>query len=91
MSNNPKRVEGARTKAATTGSVGTVANIKIGGEWKFSKKPAYIKERIVIWDELFAAQNKKYEGKFLIKKTRRKLYLFCICRFPSRSYQDHNA
>ena len=55
MSNNPKRVEGARTKAATGGSVGTVANIKIGGEWKFSKKPAYIKERIAIWDELFAA------------------------------------
>lgn len=70
MSNNPKRVEGARTKAATTGSVGTVVNLKIGGDWKFSKKPAYIKERIAVWDELMTIQNKKYDGKFLyyIKK-----------------------
>jgi hypothetical protein len=39
-----KREDGARTKVATTGIIKD-ENVKIGGEWKFAKAPAYIKER----------------------------------------------
>ena len=89
MSNNPKRVEGARTKASTAGSVGTVANIKIGGEWKFQKKPAYIKDRMAVWEELYAVQLKNYESKLIIIKTREILNF--QYRFTKRGHQDHNA
>ena len=35
-------------------------NVKIGGDWKFSANPGYIKEREAIWDSLMERQNKKY-------------------------------
>lgn len=66
-----KREDGARTKVATTGTV-KQENVKIGGEWKFQKNPAYIKERQAVWEELYAAQEKKYAGKYFLalQKTR---------------------
>lgn len=36
---------------------------KIGGEHKFEKEPAWLKVRTDYFDELYAAQQKKYEGK----------------------------
>jgi hypothetical protein len=56
-----KRQEGKRLKEGTGPSVGGDVN-KIGVELKFQKKPAYIEERKQVYDELFAAQQKKYEG-----------------------------
>ena len=61
-----KRSEGARTKASTAGKVDQAG--KIGGEWKFHKKPDYLDYRIKIWDELMAKQDQLYKGKFLKKK-----------------------
>jgi hypothetical protein len=62
-----KRDEGARTKAATAGTVDRSG--KIGGELKFQKNSAFLKEREVIWDEMFAKQVEVYKGKLrLIKR-----------------------
>jgi hypothetical protein len=70
-----KRADGARTKAATTGTV--VQQGKVGGEWKFQKQPAFLKERLQIWDDLFAKQVEVYKGKytrvFIIKNI-----MFCL-------------
>ena len=37
---------------------------KLGGEHKFEKNPAWLQKRLEFFDELYAAQQKKYEGKF---------------------------
>jgi len=55
-----KRQEGARTKAVTYGSVANDG--LIGGEIKFEKNSAFLKDRIEIWDDLFAKQKVVYEG-----------------------------
>ena len=57
-----KRQDGARTKAATAVLV-VVENIRIGGEWKFQKKPAFLAERLAVWDQLYEKQVKVYDGK----------------------------
>lgn len=59
-----KRSEGVRTKAATAGTVTQVG--KIGGEWKFQKQPAFLAERIAVWDELNAKQVEVYKGMFFL-------------------------
>jgi len=56
-----KRDEGARTKAATAGTV--VKQGKLGGELKFTKNSAFLKERVEVWDEMFAKQTEVYKGK----------------------------
>ena len=61
-----KRTDGARTKAATKGQVGDAANQKIGGEWKFQKNAAFLKERVDMWKELHEIQQKKIAGKYII-------------------------
>ena len=55
-----KRVEGARTKVATTGQVDQG---KVGGEWKFTKSPVFLAERLAVWNELIEKQDKVYAGK----------------------------
>ena len=64
MSSDPehKRQDGARTKAATAGLV-VGENIRIGGERKFQKKPAFLAERLAVWDQLYEKQVKVYDGK----------------------------
>ena len=49
-----KREEGARTKAATAGAARHAG--KLGGDMKFHKNAAFLKERIGIWDEYYAKQ-----------------------------------
>lgn len=56
-----KREDGARTKAATAGTIAD-SDVKIGGDWKFQKQPPFLKERMAIWDELYAAQETKIKG-----------------------------
>ena len=56
-----KRQDGARTKAATSGTVKTGG--KIGGEWKFQKDAAFLKTRLAVWDRLYAKQTEVYAGK----------------------------
>jgi len=56
-----KRDEGARTKAATAGTVDKAG--KIGGELKFQKNSAFLQERVTIWDEMYAKQVEVYKGK----------------------------
>lgn len=46
-----KRDAGARTKAATAGSVSSKG--KIGGELKFHKKSPFLTDRVAIWDEMY--------------------------------------
>lgn len=58
-----KRQEGKRIKEGTGPSVAGDVH-KIGGELKFHKNPAFIQERRKVYDELFAAQQKKYSGTF---------------------------
>lgn len=48
-----KREEGSRLKAGAGPLIGGDVN-KIGGDLKFNKNPAFIKERRTIFDELFA-------------------------------------
>ena len=48
-----KRTEGARTKAATAGKIQDSGVVKIGGDWKFQKNPAFLAERVAIWKELY--------------------------------------
>ena len=57
-----KRDENVRTKVVTMGKVKDDTQI-LGGELKFSKKPAFLDERVKIWDELFEKQAKVYDGK----------------------------
>ena len=57
-----KRDENVRTKVVTMGKVKDDTQI-LGGELKFSKKPAFLAERVTYWDELYAKQTKVYEGK----------------------------
>lgn len=56
-----KRVDGARTKATTAGTVADQG--KIGGDWKFQKDPQFLKDRLAVWDELYAKQTDVYKGK----------------------------
>lgn len=56
-----KRTEGARTKAATKGQIGDSENQKIGGDWKFQKNPAFLKERLAIWTGLYDKQKEVYK------------------------------
>jgi hypothetical protein len=49
MSEEHKRQEGVRTKASTVVLVSDNKNVKIGGDWKFSKNPDYLKKRNDIW------------------------------------------
>lgn len=56
-----KRQDGARTKAATAGTVADKG--KIGGEWKFQKGPQFLKDRLAVWDELYSKQEEVYKGK----------------------------
>ena len=58
-----KRTDGARTKAATKGQIKETEGVKIGGDWKFQKNPAFLKERVGIWTELYEAQKKVIAGK----------------------------
>jgi hypothetical protein len=64
MSEEQKRKDGARTKAATAGTV-QGDNIRIGGEWKFQKNPPFLKERLSVWDSLMEKQTKVYSGKYI--------------------------
>jgi hypothetical protein len=43
------RIDGKRTKAATGESV---KDGKLGGEWKFQKNPAFLKDRVKYFDAL---------------------------------------
>ena len=56
-----KRDEGARTKAATAGTV--AGSGKLGGELKFHKNSPFLKDRVAIWDEMYAKQAEVYKGK----------------------------
>jgi len=49
----PKREVNVRTKAVTMGKHNHDDEVKIGGEWKFSKNPAFLKERVDYWDSLY--------------------------------------
>ena len=49
MSEEHKRQEGARTKATTVVEIKDNKNVKIGGDWKFSEKPEYLKKRNDVW------------------------------------------
>ena len=55
------RKEGKRTKLATSHKVATQEEVQlIGGEWKFQKKPAFLKERSDYFDSLWTLQEQKY-------------------------------
>lgn len=56
-----KREEGARTKAATAGTVQKQG--KLGGQLKFQKDSPFLKERVAIWDQYYAKQEDVYKGK----------------------------
>ena len=49
-----ERKEGKRTKASTEPSA---KDGKLGGAWKFSKNPEFLKTRLAFFDELLVAQN----------------------------------
>ena len=51
--NTHKREENTRTKVVTMGKVKDDTVI-LGGDLKFSKKPAFLAERVTYWDELYA-------------------------------------
>jgi len=54
--NSHARTKGKRTKLATSHKLGASQEIQlIGGEHKFQKKPAFIKERNAMFDSLYAA------------------------------------
>ena len=55
------RKEGKRTKLATSHKTATHEDIQlIGGEWKFQKRPTFLKERSDYFDNLFKQQEEKY-------------------------------
>lgn len=56
-----KRTVGKRLKEGTGHTV--QGEEKIGGDLKFQKNPPFLAERKQIFDELFDAQQKKYQGK----------------------------
>ena len=58
-----KRIEGARTKIATKGQIADAENVRIGGDWAFSKKPQFLAERVAIWAELHDKQKETYKSK----------------------------
>ena len=58
--NKHARKEGKRTKIATSHKVASEEIERIGGEWKFQKKPAFLAERSAYFNELFAIQEQKY-------------------------------
>ena len=49
------RKEGKRTKIATSHKVGSAEIERIGGEWKFQKKPAFLAERSAYFNQLYEA------------------------------------
>lgn len=55
------RKEGKRTKIATSHKVGGEEVQIIGGEWKFQKKPAFLKERNELFTSLLEAQAERYK------------------------------
>ena len=61
-----KREEGARTKAATAGTAMQAG--RLGREMKFQKNAGFLKDRVVIWDEMFAKQVEVYKGKCIVNK-----------------------
>lgn len=63
-----KRQEGGRTKEATQGTVDNAGPQKIGGDWKFIQKPAFLDERLKIWEELYQKQQAVYDGKYFCQK-----------------------
>lgn len=49
------RKDNKRTKLATSHKTGSEVVELIGGEWKFTKKPAFLAERTAFFNELYAA------------------------------------
>jgi hypothetical protein len=62
-----KREENKRIKQGT-GHLIAEDSTKIGGELRFSKNPQFIKDRLAVFEQLFAVQQKKYEGKTIGKE-----------------------
>lgn len=58
--NKHARKEGKRTKIATSHKTQDHDIERLGHEWKFQKKPAFLAERAAYFDQLFAAQVEKY-------------------------------
>jgi hypothetical protein len=58
-----KRKEGARLTKASGPSVQADEGVRIGGDLKMQKNPAYIPERKAVFEELYEAQVNKYKGK----------------------------
>ena len=52
------RIEGKRTKETTGKDIQDGG--KLGGEWKFEKKPNFLKERVAYFDKLLAEQNERF-------------------------------
>lgn len=61
-----KREEGKRLKEGTGEKIKEDENQKIGVDIKFEKNPKFIEERLKVFQELYDAQQKKYEGKHII-------------------------
>ena len=57
------RTENKRMTQATGPKIAADENQKIGGDIKMAKNPAFIAERKVVFDELYATQQAKYKGK----------------------------
>ena len=60
-----QRTENKRTKESTAKGQDENVIQKIGGEWKFQKKPQFITDRSKFFDELYAQQTEKYAGKYI--------------------------
>lgn len=58
-----KRTENKRLKEGTAHSVQVDENVKIGGDLKMQKNPAFIADRKKVFDELIQEQEKKYSRK----------------------------
>ncbi len=57
-----QRDEGKRLKAGTAHTISGHAQ-KIGGDLKFEKNPAFIKERKEYFEQLYTIQQQKYDCK----------------------------
>lgn len=57
------RTENKRMTQATGPKVAADEDQKIGGDIKMAKNPAFIAERKVVFEELYATQQAKYKGK----------------------------
>ena len=63
LADEHKRTENKRLTTATGPKVAADENQKIGGDIKMQKNPAFIAERKVVFEELYADQQNKYKGK----------------------------